>query len=80
MQVQEGKENTFYAVLGIGSQTEAQRARRLLAGLHNISVVKVENRMKDGGCLYGIRIRRSDLGEAVRTLRENRVYSSVIGG
>lgn len=78
--MQEGKGNLNSVVLGIGSQTEAQRAKRALASMPGVSIVKVENRLKDGGCLYGVRVRRSDLGDAVRILRENRIYSSVISG
>jgi len=64
--------------LGIGSQTEAQRAKRILSALDGVSVVKIESRMKDGGCLYGLRIKKADMTEAVRTLRDNGIYSSVV--
>ena len=64
--------------LGIGSQTEAMKAKRLLSKVGNISVVKIENRIKDGGCLYGIKLDRSSLPFAVQILRAEGIYLSVI--
>ncbi len=64
--------------LGIGSETESQKAKRILSSLSLVTVVKIENRMKDGGCLYGIKILKADMPYAVRTLRDNGIRSSVI--
>jgi len=64
--------------LGIGSQTEAQKARKILSSFSGAAVVKIENRLSDGGCLYGIRIRKEDLSRAMRALRDAGIYSSVV--
>lgn len=64
--------------LGIGSETESQRAKKILSSLSYVSVVKIENRMKDGGCLYGIKINKDDAAYAIKKLRENGILSSVI--
>ena len=64
--------------IGIGSQTEARLAKKILKGYSNITVVKIENRMKDGGCLYGLKLNRKDLAAVVRELRDNHIYSGII--
>lgn len=67
-----------YVKIGIGSQTEAQAARKKLLGLSEVFVVKIENRLKDGGCLYGIKIRKSDLREAMIELHRNGISATVV--
>lgn len=64
--------------IGIGSQTEAQKAKKLLlaSGISS-TVVKIENRMKDGGCLYGIECDGEQIGYIMRTLREGGIYATI---
>ena len=64
--------------IGIGSQTEAQKAKKLLlaSGISS-TVVKIENRMKDGGCLYGIECDGEQIGYIMRALREGGIYATI---
>ena len=65
--------------LSIGSQTKAQQARNFLKGKGiSAKVIKVESRIKDGGCLFGIEIMESDRINAMRILNENGVYSKSV--
>lgn len=67
-----------YAKIGIGSQTEAQAARKKLLGLSEAFVVKIENRLKDGGCLYGIKVKKSDLKNTMIILHQNGITATVV--
>ncbi len=70
--------SSYMRRIGIGSQTEAQKAKKLLltAGISS-SVVKIENRMKDGGCLYGIECDGDQIGYIMRLLREKGIYATI---
>lgn len=65
--------------LGIGSQTAAQKARAILKE-ENIQsrIVKIESRVKDGGCLYGLEIDNRKVGEAARILQSKGIHSTTV--
>lgn len=67
------------ARLSIGSQTSAQKARNELKS-HRINsrIVKIESRLKDGGCLFGIELNESDIKQAQRILHEAGIYSNFV--
>lgn len=67
------------ARLSIGSQTSAQKARNELK-LHRISsrIVKIESRLKDGGCLFGIELNEVELMQAQRILHDAGIHSNYV--
>ena len=68
------KENT--ARLSIGSQTNAQRARsELKAKGYYSRIVKIETRLKDGGCLFGLEIKKDDAVTCIRLLYDAGIYA-----
>ena len=67
------------ARLSIGSQTSAQRARNELKNKGIASkIVKIESRLKDGGCLFGIEVNEADVYTAQRLLHDMGIYSSPV--
>ena len=65
--------------LSIGSQTSSQRAKNELKK-HGISsrIVKIESRLKDGGCLYGIELNETDVEIARRLLYDTGIFTKEV--
>jgi hypothetical protein len=67
------------ARVSVGSQTSAQRARNELKrkGI-NSKIVKIETRLNDGGCLFGLEINSGDITACLRILHDAGIYARAI--
>lgn len=67
------------AKLSVGSQTNAQRARNELKSKGISSrIIKIESRLKDGGCLFGLELDELDLNSAQRVLHDSGIYTKQV--
>ncbi len=64
--------------LAVGSQTASERAKYILKsnGIE-ARVIKIESRIKDGGCLFGIILSGRNAGDAMRILSSNNIKTRV---
>lgn len=67
------------ARISVGSQTSAQRARNELKSKGIMSkIIKIESRLRDGGCLFGLEIKSNDITVCLRILHDVGIYAKAV--
>ncbi len=65
--------------LSVGSETAAERAREYLRGAGIAAkIIKIEARVKDGGCLFGLLLDTKSAGDAMRILTSKGIRTRVL--
>ena len=69
------------ATITFSSVTYATKAKRALASISiNAKLIKIDTRITNGNCKYGLMINNKEYLSAIRCLVDNKIPYSVTGG